>query len=438
MAASRDIAPVFVEGLDVSAYGIARSVGRRGVPVYALNDHLRDPLRFSRYCRQCFLYSDDPSQPRAYAGDSVANEEELCRLMLEWGADFSRRPVLFATSDWFARFLSNQQQRLREKFLFHWTPPALFTTIVDKGLMAGFCERAGVRVPRTHITRPEDDMAQVTRGFVYPCLVKPVHRYTAGFPVETAKVLIAQDAGQALNFFEKYPQLKGGTLMQELIEGADDQVFQCTALVNNAGRIAAYSTVRKLRQYPPGYGSMCYGRTERNETMAAEAFKLLRALGYRGLGSIEFKCRQKDGGYYFIEMNTRLPWYNGIFADAGVNLAHLAYLDLIDEESSARRTSVGAENSAPPAGPSSAQPASAQPSPMQRDGTTWAGFHNYAAWYREMRGKREIGLARFAAHVAKARSYAWWNWADPAPFLASLLLAARRAAGGVLRKLGLR
>src|SRR5207302_2573020 len=288
MPSSPDISPVFVEGLDVSAYGIARSLGRRGVPVYALNDRLRDPLRFSRYCRRCFLFADDPSQPRAYAGDSVANEEELCRLMLEWGSGFVRKPVLFATSDWFARFLSNQQQRLAEKFLFHWASPGLFTTIVDKGLMVRFCERAGVRVPRTHITSAQDNMPRIAHDFVYPCLIKPVHRYTAGFPVEAAKVLIAQDARQTLDFFEQYPQLKGGTLMQELIEGGDDQVFQCTALVDRKGEIAAYSTVRKLRQFPPGFGSMCYGRTERNETMAAEAFKLLRALGYRGLGSLEF------------------------------------------------------------------------------------------------------------------------------------------------------
>src|SRR5262249_5178543 len=157
------------------AYGIARSVGRHGVPVYGLNDRLRDSLRFSRYCRGCFIYPDDPAQPRAYAGDSVANEEVLCGLMLDWGARLPHKPVLFATSDWFSRFLSNQQQRLKEKFLFHWVPSELFTPIVDKGLMVGFCERAGVRVPRTHITHPHDDMAAITRNFVYPALIKPVH-----------------------------------------------------------------------------------------------------------------------------------------------------------------------------------------------------------------------------------------------------------------------
>jgi D-aspartate ligase len=423
MSSPRDISPVFVEGLDISAYGIARGVGRQGVPVYALNDKLRDPLRYSKYVRECFVYPDDPSQPRAYAGDSVANEDVLCRLTLEWGTRFQRKPVLFATSDWFARFLSNRQEQLKDRFLFHWVPPALFTTIVDKGTMVRFCEQTGIKVPRTHITRPEDDMAQVARGFVYPSLIKPIHRYTAGFPVETAKVLVAQSSAEAEAFFAKYPQMKGATLMQELIEGGDDQVFQYTALVNTNGQIAAQATVRKLRQYPAGYGSMCYGQTEKNDALAAEGRKLVLALGYRGLGSLEFKYRQKDGGYYFIEMNTRLPWYNGLFADAGVNLPYLAYLDLV--------------------GQAAGHNAAANAAPQQGDGTTWVGYHNYAACFREIRGQeikttRPISRMTFLKHVARAKSYGWWNWADPKPFLASGVLAARRAAGNILRRVGLR
>jgi D-aspartate ligase len=416
MPSQPDMTAVFVEGLDVSAYGIARSLGRHGIPVYALNDHLRDPLKYSRYVRECFVYPDDPAQPRAYAGDSVANEDVLCRLMLEWGARFSRKPVLFATSDWFARFLSNQQQKLAEKFLFHWVTGELFTTIVDKGTMVQFCESVGIKVPRTHITCAKDDMAKISRDFVYPCLIKPVHRYTASFPVESAKVLIAQTPAEAQAFFEKFPQMKGATLMQELIEGGDDQVFQYTALVNSGGQVSAYATVRKLHQYPPGFGSMCYGQTEKNEALAAEGLKLIQALGYRGLGSLEFKYRQKTGGYYFIEMNTRLPWYNGIFADAGVNLPYLAYLDLTG---------------------------STMPQATQLDGTSWLGYHNYASWfretrYRDTRGERPLSRASFMSSVARAGSYAWWNSADPKPFLASGILAARRTAGNLLRRLGMK
>ena len=162
---------------------------------------------------------------------------------------------------------------------------------------------------------------------------------------------------------------------------------------------------------------MCYGQTEPNEALAAEGAKLIRALGYRGLGSLEFKYRQKDGGYYFIEMNTRLPWYNGIFADAGVNLPYLAYLDLNRQVRNLRRRRLG---------------------PAQREMTTWVGYHNYRGWYRETKSARPMSFGKFAATVAQARSYAWWNWADPKPFLASGVQAARSMAGSVLRRLGLR
>jgi D-aspartate ligase len=174
--------------------------------------------------------------------------------------------------------------------------------------------------------------------------------------------------------------------------------------------------VRKLRQHPTGYGSMCYGQTEKNEALAAEGRKLILALGYRGLGSLEFKYRQRDGGYYFIEMNTRLPWYNGLFADAGVNLPYLAYLDLADQ---------------------SAELKSFSPS-QQRDGTTWVGYHNYAACFREIKHQRSLSRMTFLSHIVRAKSYGWWNSADPNPFFASGVLAARRAAGSVLRKIGLR
>jgi D-aspartate ligase len=412
--ASRDMTPALVEGLDVSAYGIARSLGRRGVPVYAINNHLRDALRRSRYCRGCFIFPDDPEQPRAYAADSVANEDILARLLMDWADHLPGRPVLFATSDWFARFLANRRKDIESRFQFHWIEPELFTTIADKGRMAAFCQSAGVRVPRTHASREDDDMAAIARDFPYPCLVKPVHRYTTGFPMEAAKVFVAHKPEELSGFFAKYPQLKGATLVQELIEGGDDQVFQCTTLVNQAGEIAAYSTVRKLCQYPAGYGSMCYGRTEPNETLANEALKLVRALGYRGLGSLEFKYRKKDGGYYFIEMNTRLPWYNGIFADAGVNLAHLAYLDATGQAEPSRSM------------------------PKQRENTAWISFHNYSQWRREMRNGAAAPFSRYLSAVTGAQSYAWWNWRDPGPFLASCWLAVRRWAGAVLRRSGLR
>jgi len=66
------------------------------------------------------------------------------------------------------------------------------------------------------------------------------------------------------------------------------------------------------------------------------------------------------------------------------------------------------------------------------------GYHNYAACFREIKPQRSISRKSFVANVSRAKSYGWWNWADPKPFLASSVLSARRAMGRFLRKTGLR
>lgn len=391
-----------VEGTDVSAYGIARSLGRMGVNVAAMNEECGDYLHFSRYCRRRYTYPIDPTQPHAYAGDRLPNDEILCGLMLQWAKDVQSTPALYATSDWFARLLSQHAAQLKSTFRYHWISHDLFATIADKGRMAEVCERAGVTVPRTHISCASEP---VPEQFPYPCIVKPLHRYTAAFP-GPSKVFLAESRDKLMEFVESHPQLIGTTLIQEVVEGGDDQIFQCTALVKNSGEIGAYATVRKLRQYRPGYGSMCYGRTEPNDAIVQEAFKLLHALGYRGLGSLEFKYRPRDRKYYFIEMNTRLPWYNGVFADAGVNFAHLAYEDLMDVHGTQR--------------------------PEQKQNVFWMSVRENRYWYVETEPRRGK-MWEWIRSVVGANSYAWWNWRDPMPSLMAIWGLVRATVGKVTR-----
>jgi D-aspartate ligase len=405
-------ATIFVEGLDVSAYGIERSLGRRGLSVNALDSSKKDFLRFSRYCRDCYTFQNDPNQPRAHADDIIPNEHELYELLVKWGRALPAKPVLFATSDWFTRFLCNWQQDLSSGFLFHWVPKEIFTTITEKGRIAEFCKSVGVHVPFTWNTHPEDDISSMAKEMPFPCLVKPIHRQAVAFPIP-AKVFVACNQHELESFFRNNPQLMGATLAQELIEGGDEQIFQCTALVRHSGDTVR-ATVRKLHQFPPGYGTMCYGKTERNDELATESLKLLGALGYRGLSSLEFKYRKSDGRYYFIEMNTRLPWYNGIFDDAGVNLPYLAYLDLIgqSDEPELRRT-------------------------QQRE-IAWTSCRKYFAWYKEIRKEHPISLWNWICSIGKVRSFAWWNWRDPEPFVASLFFRVRGSIARALKVAGFR
>jgi len=90
-------------------------------------------------------------------------------------------------------------------------------------------------------------------------------------------------------------------------------------------------------------------------------------------------------------LNPRLPWYNGLFADAGVNLAHLTHLDLLGIDPP------------PPAG--------------QRDGVHWVSVKEDLGWFFRTRRAGRAGLWHWLRSLSRARSFAWWTLADPVPAL---------------------
>ena len=120
--------------------------------------------------------------------------------------------------------------------------------------------------------------------------------------------------------------------------------------------------------------------------LAPEAGELRRWQGQAApaqrAASSPLKRNARDGRYYFVEMNPRLPWYNGIFADAGVNLPLAAYRDLTGQP--VRQTS-------------------------QRNGVHWLSGERTLRRQVGARGALAGSLAVLGA-AASARSFAWWSW----------------------------
>jgi predicted ATP-grasp superfamily ATP-dependent carboligase len=216
------------------------------------------------------------------------------------------------------------------------------------------------------------------------------------------KNFVAQSPSELLRFYNSNAGLKGETIWQQVIEGGDENIYQCTALIRASGEIGMTFCARKIRQYVPGYGSMCFGRSEWNDRVVSNSLKLLDLLDYRGFASLEFKYQAKDKSFYFIEMNPRLPWYSGLFADAGVNLPSFGYLDLTQ----------GADF----------------PALKQQDGIYWISFKRDLRWLARTRKNRPISVAQWLRSVARARSYSWWQWKDPKPFLGSSFNRLRNGA----------
>ena len=373
-----------VLGLNPTGYGIVRSLVREGVGVTGAYEFSEEFGRLSRQCGKLDLRRS-------------RDELEKVERLIAWARDIGGvSPVIYANSDKHVQFVADHQDLLSRYFLYHWVSRETVASIVDKSHMSHLCRQIGIVVPRTHVTRPDGDIAATARSFVFPCLVKPLRSFHSGFP-PGLKNMVVRTPDELVQFYGSHPELCGSTLWQEIIAGADDSVLQCNVLVTTKGLVEATVCIRKIHQYPPGFGSMSFGRTEKIEFIVKESVRILEALEYRGLASLEFKHCPADGRYYFIEMNPRLPWYNSLFADAGVNLAYLAFRDLTEEV-------------IPRAVP-----------PEQHEGVYWLAFAEELRRFIEMRGQDTITLAGWLKMISRSRSFAWWCARDPRPFLRASL-----------------
>lgn len=366
-------------GLGEHGYGILRGLVREGISVAGFYTGAEEFGRYSRHVETHHL-------------PSFLDDERICRALIEWGRQAGTRPVLFPTSDRHVALLARHTRALSEYFRFHWVDSEVLGRIVDQARMSAVCRGAGVLAPRTYAVSAEESLPDLATRLPYPCVVKPNRACGAPFP-ERRNSFVAASPAELLDFYEAHPALRGSTICQEIIEGGDENIFQCTVLVRDGGEPGAVFSARKLHQHRPGYGVMCFGRSEENEMLAAQALRLLQSLRYRGLASLEFKYRARNGRYYFIEMDARLPRYNALCVDAGVNLPHLAYLDLTGQR---------------PAAASGAR---------QRNGVHWISFKLDLGWFVRSWIAGRAGLLSWLRSIARARSYAWFDWRDPLPFL---------------------
>jgi predicted ATP-grasp superfamily ATP-dependent carboligase len=99
-------------------------------------------------------------------------------------------------------------------------------------------------------------------------------------------------------------------VIQEIIPGPDSNLTLYTSYRRLDGAYFAEFTGRKLRQYPPGFGSAsCACSCEEVET-ANLSRRILDELNYEGIAATEFKVDARDGSLKVIEINARPGlWY---------------------------------------------------------------------------------------------------------------------------------
>jgi D-aspartate ligase len=293
-----------VIGGDCGALGVARSLGRAGIPVFFLAG--KNPLAaYSRYTTQHCTW------PGADDSDAVA-----------WLIDLATRHALagwtlFPNADEEVRLIAQHHDTLRSTFRL--CTPAWETTkwLADKSLIYEKAANAQIPYPKTYQLSGSSDLAAL--DFKFPLILKPAIKEGQN-ALTQSKVWRAADREMLTRLFDDAAVMAGpgGLIVQELIPGDGDTQFSYAAVCHD-GRPVLSMVAQRIRQHPANYGTGTYVETVENEVVERQAERLLQSVGYSGMVEMEFKFDIRDGAYKLLDVNPRAWTWNSIGTVAGVD-----------------------------------------------------------------------------------------------------------------------
>lgn len=164
-------------------------------------------------------------------------------------------------------------------------------------------ERAGIPTPSTFFPRSREELAALSARMQYPCLVKPAfsHKWLSAY--KNRKLSFVQTPEELVEVGQDAMDKGLEILVQEYVPGGDDNIYTFQAYANAEGRVLAGSVRRKLRQYPPHFGSGSMAVSVREPRVEELGGRLMESLRFHGIGSVEFKRDSRDGQFKLMELN---------------------------------------------------------------------------------------------------------------------------------------
>jgi D-aspartate ligase len=379
---------VLLLGSDFKALGVARSLGRRGVPV-AVVDNLPRSGWFSRHVSKRFRWRGP-----MYGGAFLTFLLDLAE------RDAMEGWVLFPAQDENLELVARNAEPLSRAYRLVTQPWDVLKWAHDKRLMNVIADGAEVHRPRTWYPASEDDLRQAT-GIRFPAIVKPATSIDMQYALGRKALQAADLEGLAQAFRRASAVAPPDHLMvQEVVTGS-----QCSvAAFCEHGSVISAMTARRLRQYPIDYGlSSSFVEAVEVPGLLEPAHRLLRRLGITGMVEVEFVVDRRDGLPKLLDVNPRPFGWHTLCIECGLDLPWMQY-----EYALGRRP----RRAEPAYGARWVRMLTDVPAAMQ---SLRAGVISPLGYVSSLRGKKVFSVL---------------DLHDPLPFVGDLAVAASRALRG--------
>lgn len=311
-----------------ASLGIARSLGRRGIPVFGIDT---DALAYglaSKYVKPC-LYSA-----------SSDSEEYRLHFLIDLAKQIGGKAILYPVSDDIVMLCSQYRDELQKHYLYVMPDHETIRNLLTKDGLHRVAQAHGIPNPRMFQVGNHTEVEKIAKDLPYPVIIKPVFSPSWLRPEINSllrdsalggapKVAFCRDSKELLEKYRMISTYDTQVIVEEVIPGEDQRLVYFCFYLDRQSRPLAIFAGEKLRVLPVGFGSATYVRSFHDPQLDDVSLKLLSETCYQGLGGIEFKRDSRDERYKLIEFNARLGMWDCLGISCGVDIPYIAYCDAL-------------------------------------------------------------------------------------------------------------
>jgi D-aspartate ligase len=303
--------------------GIARSLGRLGIPVYWAHCESSPVAARSRYIAGTFDWE---------LGET--HSERAVERLLEIGRELGRRSLLIPTEDGSSVLVAEHAEVLRHYFTFPQQEPELLRKLANKREMHALCMEYDIPVPDTLFPESVEDVLAFAAETSFPVVLKRAEGWLPQRDGRLRSVVIAHNADELVRAYDEIENPDTpNILLQRYIPGTSESIWMFNGYFNEEADCLLGYTGYKIRQDPIYTGPTTLGVCVPNDAVDETTRRLMKALGYRGILDIGYRYDAGDGLYKLLDVNPRIGSSFRLFVgEHGMDVVRALYLDLTGQE----------------------------------------------------------------------------------------------------------
>jgi D-aspartate ligase len=389
---------------------VVRSLGRRGIPVVAVESDATARGLWSRYLSRTVLVGDDPAE-------TVTALESLGR---DGGG------LLIPTSDPFLVLVSQHFDHLARFFSITVPPWDVLERVLDKPSCYRLAQQAGLSTPRFFVPRDSAELDQVVstldftaRRYIFSIKTP---RGTAADTRTGRMTKVAGDDAESVRrgCLEIAARTGEFPMIAEVVPGRSDRCVGVSMVVDRDHVPVISYCVRRLQLYlyaldagfihPYELGANVYCESVRDDEAVEAATRFVRSAGFYGAITVEFRRDARNGELRLIKADPRVVRATSLSSSLGLDIPTALY-----------RVFTGG-------GPHTV--ASAYP---ERVAWIWLTWYLDTIWQNRTRTPLVVQLWAIVKNAYRVRAFAYLSLRDPLPGVVDAARLAKRVGSNTIR-----